>query len=495
MTDSVIYELGFTHERFANSSEVYDAVLLGRRDEPGAPEEYATDFSLALATDFLITPNNRVIVSKAVADKLDAVGPPAQRVPVRLVESDINRRPIPGGRTNDEYVALTLPQLAAALDYTRSTATPKSVCFARPSKNPVFENERLPGIFYYGMASKRYVCADAVPIIEAARGVEIRSGRGLRKGDGRTPVMQAIARGEPISEFAEPLDVLARDAHDFTALHFAAEAGRSDWVDALVEAGADVDARNARQMTPLMVATYRGQTAVVDRLLQLGADPAAQDRAGWTVGQWAAYRGHNALTLRFRGVEGAPDAPSPFLVASLRRNESLASELIATGEVSAESLNNAVATALSHSRDALSPRAELADAIGSLLAQGADLSAVAGDELNLLRLATYQGRLDLVRALVERGIDVDLSDAAGETVLARVASWRINAAEATPIIEALLELGADPTFAQKYESPVERARRVVDLAASDAYAPAEQLAAVRANLDMLERSAAERSAE
>ena len=59
----------------------------------------------------------------------------------------------------------------------------------------------------------------------------------------------------------------------------------------------------------------------------------------------------------------------------------------------------------------------------------------------------------------------------------------------------MLELGADPTFANKYESPIERARRVVDLAASDAYAPAEQLAAVRANLDMLERSAAERSAK
>lgn len=64
-----------------------------------------------------------------------------------------------------------------------------------------------------------------------------------------------------------------------------------------------------------------------------------------------------------------------------------------------------------------------------------------------------------------------------------------------PIIETLLELGAAPTFAKTYASPVERARWGAEVVASDASAPTEQLAAARANLEMLERGASVAAAE
>ena len=72
------------------------------------------------------------------------------------------------------------------------------------------------------------------------------------------------------------VDIDARDAYGFTALHLAADAGRTSALHALVSAGASLDIIGGRAlgmpMTPLMFAIYSGQYECADALVTAGAD-------------------------------------------------------------------------------------------------------------------------------------------------------------------------------------------------------------------------------
>jgi hypothetical protein len=130
-----------------------------------------------------------------------------------------------------------------------------------------------------------------------------------RDGAGRTPLMLAAAlpkhgpAGASSEELEVPLseivaahscrwlltagaEVEARDPQGFTALHWAAHAGRPMCVAALIEAGANVDVLDHRGRTPLMLALLeRGEAAgekSIDLLLRAGADADIRDDHGWT---------------------------------------------------------------------------------------------------------------------------------------------------------------------------------------------------------------------
>jgi len=62
-----------------------------------------------------------------------------------------------------------------------------------------------------------------------------------------------------------------------TALHLAAQFGRTDCAGALLEAGAEIDRRDQLGMTPLIKAAYSLQVGMVRFLLGKGADPAVRD--------------------------------------------------------------------------------------------------------------------------------------------------------------------------------------------------------------------------
>jgi hypothetical protein len=78
----------------------------------------------------------------------------------------------------------------------------------------------------------------------------------------------------------------ARDPQGFTALHWAAHAGRPMCVAALLEAGAKVDVLDHRGRTALMLALLGRREAAsdtsIDLLLGAGADADIRDDHGWT---------------------------------------------------------------------------------------------------------------------------------------------------------------------------------------------------------------------
>jgi ankyrin repeat protein len=77
-----------------------------------------------------------------------------------------------------------------------------------------------------------------------------------------------------------------------TALMWAAEFGRSDIADLLLQYGAKVDRGNPKGGTALMFAAVSGHVEVVDLLVAAGADPRHRVRHGWTPLLLATAKGH-----------------------------------------------------------------------------------------------------------------------------------------------------------------------------------------------------------
>jgi len=80
------------------------------------------------------------------------------------------------------------------------------------------------------------------------------------------------------------------DMTSATALQMAAEMGRAECVDVLLEAGADADPRTSSDTTPLHQAAMNGYSGVVEMLLKNGADVYARDAEGTTPLGFALYK-------------------------------------------------------------------------------------------------------------------------------------------------------------------------------------------------------------
>ncbi len=93
-----------------------------------------------------------------------------------------------------------------------------------------------------------------------------------------------------------------------TALHWAAQRGQADSIEALLELGADKEARTDEGFTPLHVAAANGRSAIVSMLLSAGADVHATAPDQVTLLHLAAREG-DAATVGVV-VKAAPDLVS-----------------------------------------------------------------------------------------------------------------------------------------------------------------------------------------
>ena len=110
----------------------------------------------------------------------------------------------------------------------------------------------------------------------AARAGNVEELRRLRVGE---------AGGEPVD---------ATDSIGRTALHIAANNGRLEAVQYLLQRGASVDVPNNHKNTALHCAAVYGHAAVARELALHGADPRLTDQDGETPLQFAEEEGHGA---------------------------------------------------------------------------------------------------------------------------------------------------------------------------------------------------------
>uniref|UniRef100_A0A0G4I5V8 Uncharacterized protein n=1 Tax=Chromera velia CCMP2878 TaxID=1169474 RepID=A0A0G4I5V8_9ALVE len=165
----------------------------------------------------------------------------------------------------------------------------------------------------------------------------------------------------------------------------------------LVDAGADVNAENDDGERPLHHAAAACETAVLEFLLSKGADLHAVDGAGDTALHAAVFSGRTdaAGTLLQRGA--SVDAENKRGQTPLR------------------------CTVLPSWRHRNPDHAELAKV---LISHGADVNHRAGNGHPILHDAAHFGCTNVVKVLLENGVDIHATDEEEETALHRVAAPR-----------------------------------------------------------------------
>ena len=276
-------------------------------------------------------------------------------------------------------------------------------------------------------------------------------------------------------------DVNVRNDYQLTPLAIAAQNGHSDVAQVLLDVGADPNLTAAGKVTPLLLAARSGNVELVDALLSHGAEVDAKEHKQQTALMWAAAAGHAGVIDR--------------LVASdADINHALASGFTAMMFASREGRINAAMRLITHGADVSAtmqpkqtggrrPRkgmTALMLAIESahyelamkLVDAGADPNNESSEYAPLHALAWVrrpqkgddpQGdppprgsgsltALQFVEQIVSAGADVNLQLRRGSAGKGRLSSRGATAflmASQTvdvPLMQKLIELGADPTI-------------------------------------------------
>jgi len=279
-------------------------------------------------------------------------------------------------------------------------------------------------------------------------------------------------------------DVNAPQPDGSTALHWAVERDDLQAADLLIKAGARVTAKTREGVMPLQLASINGSAAMIDRLLKAGADPnAALSAAGDTALMMAARTG-NTDAIRVL-VEGGANVnakeswggTTPLMWAVSENHPDAVKALISAGaDVSMRSNYVAAAngrgfegrTPVSNRTDGkpeefasgwltplmLAAREGHVDVARALLDAGADINAVAGDGKTALAVAIFNGNYDFASLLVDRKADVNKADAQRFTPLFYAVDrrnmetapnfpWMVTA-DPMPLIRKMLDAGANP---------------------------------------------------
>ena len=91
----------------------------------------------------------------------------------------------------------------------------------------------------------------------------------------------------------------AGDHTNWTALHFACQAGELDAIQLLIAHGANVNARTSSQVTPIMVAVQTNNPRILDYLISQGGDVKAAEEDGFTA---LHYCGQNSYPASARAL-------------------------------------------------------------------------------------------------------------------------------------------------------------------------------------------------
>jgi uncharacterized protein len=252
-------------------------------------------------------------------------------------------------------------------------------------------------------------------------------------------------------------NVAAANREGATPFYLAAVAGNPAVMDKLLKVGADVNATVLRHgETPLMFAARTGRPDAVTLLLEAGAQVNAKDTMRETTAlMWAAEQGH-ANVVRLLVASGAElDANSTIDKVKGRRYgcNNCTGEAPVTGGV----------TAL-----ILATRQGNVDAVKALVESGADINKPSGDGSTAMLVAIQNGHYDVARYLVEKGADINKANQKGWTPLYLAVKHRNletgtipvpNQNQASDFIKLLLDRDVDVNARVKANTEIRNGQR------------------------------------
>ncbi len=235
---------------------------------------------------------------------------------------------------------------------------------------------------------------------------------------------------------AQRVDVNAAEPDGTTALHWAIHNNDLDLARRLVRAGADVRARNQFGATPLSEAAIVGDTAMLTNLIEGGADVNAVNADGQTALMVVARTG-NVQSARLLLAHGANvnahelwRGQTALMWAAAEGLPAMVTELLAHGaDVNARSqVNNWERDVTAEPRRKYMPlggwtpllfaaRQGHLDVAKALVEGGADLNLQDPDLVSPTVTAIVNGHYDVAAYLIEKGADINLADRWGRAAL------------------------------------------------------------------------------
>lgn len=206
-----------------------------------------------------------------------------------------------------------------------------------------------------------------------------------------------------------------------SALHYACDAGAADMVTLLVLAGADTGVSDGNGNTPLHLAVAGGRDSIVRTLLENGADPRPVNSLGFTGLHILAERASLDMTpahLRIADalIQAGADLMkhdnrgfTPLVAAAAMGNIPIAAVFVARhADVSAED-SAALRQAVTFEDD---------DMTDLLIKAGAEIDLPCDPEGERpLHIAAQEGFVHGVKALLDKGADIEARNIDGETAL------------------------------------------------------------------------------
>src|SRR5215213_5317803 len=280
--------------------------------------------------------------------------------------------------------------------------------------------------------------------------------------DSGTPLIQAVRSGA-VDRVRELLrtgaDVNAAQGDGATALHWAAHRSDLTATELLVRAGADVNRTNELGATPLWLASLNGDAVIAGALLAAGADPNRGLASGETPLMTAARSGSVqtvTLLIDHRADVNAAErvrGQTALMWAVDQRHAPIVHTLLARGanvharsavwqqlENTAGNTNSAGDFLMSHGGSTailFAARQGTIETAAALLEAGANVNDADAAGTSALVLAAHSDHGQLAQVLLSRGADPNAAQAGYTALHAAVLRGNLE------LVKALVEHGAD----------------------------------------------------
>jgi quinoprotein dehydrogenase-associated probable ABC transporter substrate-binding protein len=204
-------------------------------------------------------------------------------------------------------------------------------------------------------------------------------------------------------------DVNARDSGGFSPLDSAARNRIASFVEILIDAGADPDSSDADGFFPLLHAINRNHVPTVEMLAKKGADLNKRNKQDITPLSWAIGDGKFFAAKALIDAGADVNAPSGY--------ENVTPLMVVATQLAAKTRSGNLAQG-----------PQPLDLARALLDKGADVNKLSKDGVTALMIAAGHNNAPIIGLLVGAGADTDAKNARGQTALDIATSAGFDAA-------------------------------------------------------------------